>query len=709
MGKNRFFILYFSIFLLGTPLHAASYNSFGQTGLIYIPSAEINKEQSVYFTFTRSGYMKLGTLTITPFDWMEASYFYYRPDDLLWGSSKGLYLDKGFNVKFSYKPKNIFLPTFALGLDDFAGTGQFTREYLASTYSFNNFKLTTGIGWGKYAGINSIKNPLSIVSESFSTRPLNTSTTLGQGGEPNYDQWFKGPSAPLLGIEYYLNKTKNLSIKIEHDPYDYFQFSCCGEGLSNESLSVRSKDMNTNFGLSYKYKDIANIDLSIIKGNTWNLSFSIGFSGSKIYRKKDKFKPAITDYNFKQNTVKNEFYLDLLSNLNSNKIYLQTADLDKNNLNITVESEEHFNPIIYTSRAAFIANQVSKLNNINLKYIEVGHLNRGIKINSAQYLTKDLNLTNRKPDVLIKRNTQINDEVLKTHQEHEFKPKVNFPVIMNEFLPDIKTHVGSPERFLYAGIGVKLSTEVQFSRNFVFYSEVGKSLASNFDRKASIPNSSLANVRTRVVDYLQTSAKDLYISNMVIESIWSPYKNIYAKLGVGYLETMYGGIASEIMYKPFDSNTAFSFEYNKIKSRDFDQRFTFSNYKVSTNHFNIAHYHPQSNILLKWSYGNYLAGDTGYTLDLSRRMPNGWQAGFWFSNTNVSAEQFGEGSFDKGFYIHVPLNIFSKNYRKDKQSFSLRTMTRDGAQKLELKNRLIDSFYGSTYSEFNENWPNYLE
>jgi hypothetical protein len=132
---------------------SASYNSLGQTGLINIPTAEIHKEQSAYFTFNRSNYIKLGTLTVTPFDWLEASYFYYRPDDLLWGgASKGLYLDKGFNVKFSYKPKNIILPRFAVGLDDFAGTGQFTREYIVGTYDFNKFKLTAGLGWGKYAG-----------------------------------------------------------------------------------------------------------------------------------------------------------------------------------------------------------------------------------------------------------------------------------------------------------------------------------------------------------------------------------------------------------------------------------------------------------------------------------------------------------------------------------------------------------------------------
>ena len=111
-----------------------SYNNHGQTGLISIPSAEIHDEQSIYFTFNRSTYSKIGTITVTPFNWLEASYFtiglmiYYK-------YAKGLYLDKGFNVKFSYNQKQ-HLPTFAIGLDDFAGTGQFTREYIASTYDF---------------------------------------------------------------------------------------------------------------------------------------------------------------------------------------------------------------------------------------------------------------------------------------------------------------------------------------------------------------------------------------------------------------------------------------------------------------------------------------------------------------------------------------------------------------------------------------------
>ena len=300
-----------SLILFFNTLYANSYNSFGQTGLIYLPSADIHDEQSTYLTFKRDSYSKLGTLTVTPFDWMEASYFYYRPDDLFWGTSKGLYLDKGFNVKFLYRPKSNKFPSIAIGLDDFAGTGMFTKEYFVATYEFNNLNITTGIGWGKFNGKNAFSNPLSILNDNLKTRPSN-SGNYSLGGKPSTDQWFRGDASFFGGIEINYPFMKNISLKIESNPFDYFDFSCCGEGLSYQSLEDRVSESSINYGLSYKYKDNGNIDFSFIKGNTWNINFSIGFSGLKPLRKKNKFKPSIENIDYKQNK-KEEFYLDIPS------------------------------------------------------------------------------------------------------------------------------------------------------------------------------------------------------------------------------------------------------------------------------------------------------------------------------------------------------------------------------------------------------------
>lgn len=703
--RNIYFLILISFISLSS--QAKTYNSLGQTGLINIPSAEVHDEQSIFFTFKRTNYTKLGTITVTPFDWLEASYFYYRPDDLLWGGVKGLYLDKGFNVKFSYKPELFLAPILAVGLDDFAGTGQFTKEYVAATYNFNNIKLTGGIGWGKFVGENSIDNPLSIFSKSIEIRQ-NESDNFGRGGQLSTDLWFRGDSTLFAGMEFSIPKIKGLNFKIESNPFDYLKFGCCGEGRSRNTEILRKKESDINFGLSYKYKNFGNIDFSYIKGNTWNVSWSVGFSSKKPIRKKEKFKPLMQNTDYGQNK-KNEFYLDILENLNRNKLYLQTAEINDQKLEITIDSAEHFNPIIYSSRAAFIASEVAKFNDINFDVISVGHINRGSQINNISYKSEDLNLNERYPDVLIKRNSSIYNTNPSSFKDHEFRPKVNFPIFIYNVAPDIRTHIGSPQRFIYTGVGIKLTSEIQLNREFAIYSTVAKSLKDNFDEKNSEPSSGLELVRTQIVDYLQESSEDFYLRNLELERIWSPYKSVYAKVSIGLLEQMYGGMASEVMYKPFDSDFAYSIEYNKVKKRAFDGKFDFLEYETYTQHINVAYYHPSTNILAKWSYGKYLAQDKGYTLDLSRRMPSGWTAGIFFSRTNVSAEEFGEGSFDKGFYFTFPLDIFSTGYSKDVNGFRLRTMTRDGGQKLELGNRLIDSFYGSTRTEINENWKNYLD
>ncbi len=693
------FLLYFYSSLIVSN----SYNSIGQVGLINTPSAENKGEQSIYFTVKRNSFTKLGTLTVTPFDWLEASYFYYRPDDIVWGGKVGSDLDKGFNVKFSYKPENIYLPRLAVGLDDFAGTGRFTKEYLVATYDLNRIKISSGVGWGMFVGdVHVIQNPLAVFSESFNNRS-DVSRKHRKGGNPATDKWFKGDAVVFGGIEMYLDRKKRFSIKVESNPFDYFKF---GRGVfSEKSFDLRQSDANYNIGASYKFSEFGNIDLSYIKGNTINLSISFGFSSKKPLRKKNKFNPSIKNSNYGQ-SKKDEFYRDLLENLNNNNLYLQSANLDEENLSITIDTEL-FNPIQYSSRTAYIANKVLDFNNIEINNIDVGLVKRGMEINNITYRVSDI--SNEKTfKVIAKNRSQINNINPTDYKKDEFRPLLKFPIIYSSIEPDIETHIGSPERFLFWGLGVRLSNEIQFNRNLTMTSVIAQSLSNTFDEKDSNPDSKMERVRTEILDYLQQS-DDIFIKNLQIDYINSFRRNTSFRVGIGYLEKMYGGFTSEILYKPFDKNFAISAEYNRVKKRNYDGRFNFLDYQTTTAHVNSAYYIPSQNILIKLSIGQYLAGDKGYTLDISRRMPSGWSSGFYFSRTNVSPELFGEGSFDKGFYIRVPFNIFTKNYQKDSVNFSMKTLTRDGGQKLEINNRLIDSFYGSSKNEINENWHNYLD
>ena len=169
-------------------------------------------------------------------------------------------------------------------MDDFAGTGYFTREYVNATKYIGPFKSTIGIGWGKYAGKNSFKNPLHKVSNSL----LNN---YNSGGSLSYDQWFRGDASFFGGIEYRTNLIRGLTLKLEYDPFDYYDFSASNR--LDAKKSIRDKDSNINFGTSYQYNDNVTIDVSYIKGNTFNLSFNYSYTFDEKSVNKPTFKPLI--------------------------------------------------------------------------------------------------------------------------------------------------------------------------------------------------------------------------------------------------------------------------------------------------------------------------------------------------------------------------------------------------------------------------------
>ncbi|MFC7610335.1 YjbH domain-containing protein [Teichococcus aestuarii] len=81
------------------------------------------------------------------------------------------------------------------------------------------------------------------------------------------------------------------------------------------------------------------------------------------------------------------------------------------------------------------------------------------------------------------------------------------------------------------------------------------------------------------------------------------------------------------------------------------------------------------------------AGDWGATLELGRRFESGIEVGGFATLTNVSAARFGEGSFDKGVYVRVPLALFGRE-SAERGGVVVRPVQRDGGQRLAMDNPL---------------------
>ena len=145
-----------------------------------------------------------------------------------------------------------------------------------------------------------------------------------------------------------------------------------------------------------------------------------------------------------------------------------------------------------------------------------------------------------------------------------------------------------------------------------------------------------------------------------------------------------------------------------VKQRTFNQRFDFQKYNTVTGHINFG-YRFAKGIESNLSVGRYLAKDDGFTLDLSRTTKSGFKSGIYFTRTNVSAELFGEGSFDKGFYFQIPLDLLSDQYKGNYSSIKVSPLTRDGGAKLLHDKDLKGLIYNSTLYEIDTQWNGFLD
>ena len=178
---------------------------------------------------------------------------------------------------------------------------------------------------------------------------------------------------------------------------------------------------------------------------------------------------------------------------------------------------------------------------------------------------------------------------------------------------------------------------------------------------------------------------------MKLDYIWSPKNDLFIRTDLGLIEEMFGGLGGEILYRPFNKRYAIGFTGHYLKQREYKQLLGFQDYKVFSGHLNTYFKLPQE-VLLQVHAGRYLAKDTGITFDISRRFKTGFRVGVFATKTNISREEFGEGSFNKGFYFSIPLDLYFNDYRSGNIGFSMSPLTRDGGAMLNNHNSLFGIF-----------------
>ena len=233
---------------------------------------------------------------------------------------------------------------------------------------------------------------------------------------------------------------------------------------------------------------------------------------------------------------------------------------------------------------------------------------------------------------------------------------------------------------------VENDTEFVIRENLFFNTNLKYSLADNFDDLYIPPVDTFpAQVRSDVKEYLN-KIKDggILIGRAQLDYHLTPIKNHHIMISAGILEDMFSGAGMEYLYFKPNDNYAFGIDVFKVRKRDYFWRFGHLDYEntLATANFYYRNYGTIP-FDMRVSAGEYLAGDVGYTLELSRSFYNGVQFGVFATFTDVTVQQFGEGSFDKGIFFNIPIYGNLVNYM-------WRPLTKDPGAKLNRKNTLHD-------------------
>jgi membrane-associated phospholipid phosphatase len=256
--------------------------------------------------------------------------------------------------------------------------------------------------------------------------------------------------------------------------------------------------------------------------------------------------------------------------------------------------------------------------------------------------------------------------------------------------PSYNQIVGGVDGFVFFKLGVQANAEYSFTPNTWINGAINARMLDNYDNFRLTKNSLLPPVRTYQREY--ATASTLTIPNLQLTHVGQLSNQQFYSVYGGILETMFSGVGGEWLYRPNGSRVALGVDVNHVQQRAFEQDFNLRDYAGNTGHLTLYWDTGIQNLMASVSVGQYLAGDQGVTMGVSRRFDNGVSMGVHATKTSASAEQFGEGSFDKGLFVNIPFDVLLPVSSSSTANLAWSPMTRDGGAKL---NRMY-SLYGLT-------------
>lgn len=656
-------------------------------GLIDMPTAEMapDAQLSTTVSFYGSGRNSTTrtTLTFQVLPRLSASFRYsgiggIMPD--LGRPTFNTLYDRSFDLRYRLVNEGRYIPAIAIGLQDFIGTGIYGGEYLVATKTIaSRLRVTGGIGWGRFGSYGSFGNT--------GTRPT---SLLGEGGIPTYDRWFRGDVAAFAGLSYAATDKLSLGVEYSSDGYDRE----IRDGNIKRSSSF-------NFTASYRVSDALSFSAYSLYGDEVGASVTVSLNPrSPAIKGGAEGAPLpvaprapgdAADLGWTTDTARQTgARATLASLLEREGIALHGMDLDGTRAHVQIRNT-HFGQA--PQALGRTARAMTRSLPASVEVFTITQMVQGQSAGSATFRRSDLERLENAPATDILARAVVSDGL--SYSDGVTLSADAYPRFEYGLGPYLRFSVFDPDNPVRFNAGVQARAKYHFAPGWVAAGSVSQKVLGDLGSVTLPGASGLPRVRSNVALYSQTDTPML--DHLTVSKYSRPTKDVYSRITIGYLERMYAGASAEILWKPVDSRLALGAELNYVQPRDFDQRFGLRSRSGpigaipewnghASAYYDIGYgFHGQLDV------GRYLAGDYGATVSLDRVFANGWSVGAYATKTDVSSATFGEGSFDKGIRIEIPLAWGVGTPTMQTSKTTLQSLSRDGGARLEVDGRLYDS------------------
>lgn len=658
-----------------------SASNWGVVGLMQTPTARMRSAGSFGLNYQRTWPYSWLNVMLQPLDWLEAGFRYtdianraYGPESL---SGSQSYKDKSFEIKARLWRESSYVPELALGVRDLGGTGLFGGEYLVASKRWGRLDYSLGLGWGYVGGRQNLANPLGAISSRVDQRQ----NDVGSGGTVSTQSFFRGRTALFGGVEY--QSPWGPVLKAEYDGNHY---------QSEPRNNNQPQKTPINLGLVYRVAPGLDLNLGRERGTTWTLGLTLYTDLSRLNMPKHTDKPTPAVAAQRPSTSGAPAAWAQTRNDLQNLTQWQVDSIQRQGEQLVVDLSQSNTPYhlsrIDKAMAVLHRDAPADIEQIELRHRALGDVLAVDRIDRQNWV---------QPFVQPARSSEPSTAIRHSYPQAHSLPAtldstqaVQGSTVLLASTPErysvspgihLNHTLGGPDGFVLYQLNLKLNGQLNLPGDFQLHGGLNAGIVNNYDKFKYTAPSQLPRVRTYMREYMTESRLTmprLYLSRTArLATNWSA-----AAYG-GYLEEMFAGVGGEILYRQPGSRWAAGVDINQVQQREFSQHWSLRDYKAPTGHARLYWQTPWQDIHMALSVGQYLAKDRGATLALSRKFANGVTMGAFATKTNVSATQFGEGSFNKGVFWTIPFDAFMTSSSRQVASFNWVPLTRDGGAMLD--------------------------